>query len=231
MFLIMKEKTKNIKPPDMHEPVFTKPKQGIYARCLKRMLDFFLSLIAIVILSPLLLLFTIIGTIVMRGNPFFIQERPGKDEKIFKLVKFRTMTSKKDSEGNLLPDEERLTAYGSFLRSSSIDELLELFNILSGSLSLVGPRPLLIEYLPLYNSYQKHRHDVRPGLTGYAQVNGRNAVSWEEKFDMDVEYVKNITFGGDIKIILQTIFIVLKREGISSETSKTMEKFDGTKVE
>ena len=203
---------------------------GIYAKYIKRILDFVLSFLAIIVLSPIILLFTIIGTIKMGGNPFFIQERPGKDEKIFKLIKFRTMTNKKDKDGNLLPDEKRLTAYGKFLRSTSIDELLELFNILKGDMSIIGPRPLLVKYLPLYNSYQKHRHDVRPGLTGYAQVHGRNSISWEEKFDLDVTYVKNITFWGDVKILLDTVAKVLKREGISSDTAATMEEFKGTKT-
>ena len=195
--------------------VFIKKKQGIYARFIKRGMDFVLSFIALVILSPLLLVLTIAGAFAMGGNPFFIQERPGKDEKIFKLIKFRSMTSKKGK-------------YGKFLRKTSLDELPELFNILAGQLAVCGPRPLLQSYLLRYNDYQKHRHDVRPGLTGYAQVHGRNAVSWEEKFDMDVEYVNHITFWGDIKIILQTVLTVLKREGISSESSATMEEFMGT---
>ena len=164
----------------------------------------------------------------MKGNPFFVQKRPGKDGKIFSLIKFRTMTNKKDKDGNLLPDEKRLTSYGKFLRSTSIDEVLEIINILKGDMSIIGPRPLLVKYLPLYNEYQKHRHDVRPGLTGYAQVHGRNAVSWEEKFDMDVKYVQHITFMGDLKILLETVVKVLKRDGISSETSVTMEEFRGT---
>ena len=158
-----------------------------------------------------------------------MQERPGKDGKIFKLIKFRTMTNKKDKQGNLLPDDQRLTKYGKFLRSTSIDELPELVNILRGDMSIIGPRPLLVKYLPLYDDYQKHRHDVRPGLTGYAQVHGRNAVCWEEKFDMDVKYVQHITFAGDVRIFIETISKVLKREGISSETSVTMEEFKGIK--
>ena len=201
---------------------------GIYGKYIKRILDFVLSLLALVILSPLILIFTIIGAIKMKGNPFFVQKRPGKDGKIFSLIKFRTMTNKKDKDGNLLPDEKRLTSYGKFLRSTSIDEVLEIINILKGDMSIIGPRPLLVKYLPLYNEYQKHRHDVRPGLTGYAQVHGRNAVSWEEKFDMDVKYVQHITFMGDLKILLETVVKVLKRDGISSETSVTMEEFRGT---
>lgn len=164
----------------------------------------------------------------MGGNPFFTQERPGKDGKIFKLIKFRTMTNKKDADGNLLPDDQRLTSYGKFLRSTSVDELLELINILKGDMSIIGPRPLLVKYLPLYNDFQKHRHDVRPGLTGYAQVNGRNSISWEERFKLDVDYVQNITFMGDVKIIFNTIYKVFKRDGISSGTSVTMEEFKGS---
>ncbi len=207
--------------------VFQKRACGIYEKYIKRFLDFTLSLSALILLSPILLVFMVIGTIKMKGNPFFYQQRPGKNEKIFKLIKFRTMTNKKDKQGKLLPDEQRLTSYGRFLRSTSIDELPELINILKGDMSIIGPRPLLVKYLPLYNEYQKHRHDVRPGLTGYAQVNGRNTVSWEEKFDMDVKYVQHITFVEDVKILLNTIFKVLKRDGISSETSATMEEFKG----
>lgn len=201
---------------------------GIYGKYIKRILDFILSLLALIILSPFILIFTVIGAIKMKGNPFFVQKRPGKDGKIFSLIKFRTMTNKKDRDGNLLPDEKRLTSYGKFLRSTSIDEVLEIINILKGDMSIIGPRPLLVKYLPLYNEYQKHRHDVRPGLTGYAQVHGRNAVSWEEKFDMDVKYVQHITFMGDLQILLETVVKVLKRDGISSETSVTMEEFRGT---
>lgn len=164
----------------------------------------------------------------MGGNPFFTQERPGKDGKIFKLIKFRTMTNKKDADGNLLPDDQRLTSYGKFLRSTSVDELLELINILKGDMSIIGPRPLLVKYLPLYSDFQKHRHDVRPGLTGYAQVNGRNSISWEERFKLDVDYVQNITFMGYVKIIFDTVYKVFKRDGISSGTSVTMEEFKGS---
>ena len=166
----------------------------------------------------------------MKGNPFFTQLRPGKNEKIFKLIKFRTMTCEKDENGNLLPDEKRLTKYGKILRATSLDELPELFNIFVGHMSIVGPRPLLVKYLPLYNEEQKHRHDVRPGLTGYAQVNGRNAISWEKKFELDVEYVNDISLFGDILIIIQTALSVFKREGISSDTSVTMEEFTGSPV-
>ena len=210
---------------------FKTPHYGIYARYIKRLLDFVLSLLALIVLSPILIIFSIIGANKMGGNPFFTQERPGKDGKIFKLIKFRTMTNKKDKDGNLLPDDQRLTSYGKFLRSTSIDELLELINILKGDMSIIGPRPLLVKYLPLYNDYQKHRHDVRPGLTGYAQVNGRNSISWEERFDLDVQYVQNITFIGDVKIIWNTVYKVLKRDGISSDTSVTMEEFKGSNYE
>ncbi len=200
----------------------------MYAKCLKRVMDFLLSLMAISVLSPILLILTVLGAIKMKGNPFFTQLRPGKNEKIFKLIKFRSMTCEKDADGNLLPDEQRLTKYGKLLRSTSLDELPELINILKGDMSIVGPRPLLVQYLPLYNAQQRRRHEVRPGMTGYAQVHGRNAISWEDKFRMDVEYVDNITFFGDIKIIFQTALAVLKRDGISSETSATMEPFQGT---
>lgn len=194
-------------------------------------MDFTLSLLGLIILSPILLLLIVLGTVFMRGNPFFTQERPGKDEKIFKLIKFRTMDNRKDKEGNLLPDEIRLNKYGRFLRASSLDELPELINILKGDMSIIGPRPLLVAYLPRYNEFQHHRHDVRPGLTGYAQAHGRNAVSWEDKFAMDVWYTQHITFFGDMKIIFETIKTVLKREGISSESSATMEEFMGTSEE
>jgi lipopolysaccharide/colanic/teichoic acid biosynthesis glycosyltransferase len=200
----------------------------MYARCFKRIIDFSLSLIALIVLSPLLVILIILGTFFMRGNPFFTQERPGKNEKIFKLIKFRTMDNRKDKKGNLLPDEVRLNKYGRFLRASSLDELPELANILKGDMSLIGPRPLLVAYLPRYNEFQRHRHDVRPGLTGYAQAHGRNTVSWEDKFAMDVWYTTHITFKEDIKIILSTINTVLKHEGISSESSATMEEFMGT---
>lgn len=203
---------------------------GIYARYIKRFMDFILSLCAIIVLSPILLMLTVIGAVVMKGNPFFFQERPGKNEKIFKLIKFRTMTCEKDKDGKLLPDEQRLTGYGNFLRHTSLDELPELFNILKGDMSIIGPRPLLVKYLPLYNEVQRHRHDVRPGLTGNAQAHGRNGLDWDEKFDLDVEYVDHITFLGDWKIIFKTVWTVLKREGISSEASATMEEFKGTKT-
>ena len=218
----------NRKNTAVQQNEFVKPHYGLYAKYVKRYLDVFVSLMGLIVLSPILLLLIIIGAVEMKGNPFFMQQRPGKDEKIFNLIKFRTMTNKKDKDGKLLPDEQRLTAYGKFLRSTSLDELPELWNILKGDLSLIGPRPLLVKYLPLYNSFQRHRHDVRPGLTGYAQVHGRNQISWEKKFEMDVWYVQHITFQGDLKILLDTVAVVFKREGISSETSATMEEFKGS---
>ncbi|MBR2888843.1 MAG: sugar transferase [Oscillospiraceae bacterium] len=200
----------------------------MYARFGKRCLDLVLSVAALAVLSPVLLVLTVLGAWFMKGNPFFAQLRPGKDEKIFRLIKFRTMSMERDEQGNLLPDEQRLNGYGRFLRSTSLDELPELINIALGQMSLVGPRPLLVKYLPLYNDEQRHRHDVRPGLTGLAQVNGRNLLSWEEKFRLDVEYVKNITFLGDMKILFATVGKIINREGISSESSATMEEFKGT---
>ncbi|MBR6530667.1 MAG: sugar transferase, partial [Clostridia bacterium] len=177
------------------------------------------------------------GAFCMRGNPFFTQLRPGKiskktgEERIFRLIKFRTMNNRRDKDGNLLPDEVRLTKYGRFLRSTSLDELPELINIFIGDMALVGPRPLLVQYLPLYNEKQRRRHSVRPGLTGLAQVNGRNAISWEARFDLDVQYTEHITFFGDVKILIDTVKAVFKREGISSATSETMEAFRGTAAE
>lgn len=199
----------------------------MYPKFIKRLLDFLLSLSALLVLSPVLLVLMVLGAIKMKGNPFFTQLRPGKNEKIFRLIKFRTMTCEKDADGNLLPDEVRLTKYGRFLRSTSLDELPELINILVGQMSIVGPRPLLVRYLPRYNAEQRRRHDVRPGLTGWAQINGRNAISWEEKFRLDVEYVDNLSFLMDIKIVFGTVGKIFKREGISSETSATMEEFVG----
>lgn len=200
----------------------------MYAKCFKRLLDFVLSFCGLIALSPVLLILTILGAVKMKGNPFFTQLRPGKDEKIFKLIKFRTMTCETDENGAPLPDEVRLTKYGKLLRSTSLDELPELINILKGDMSIVGPRPLLVRYLPRYNALQRRRHEVRPGLTGYAQVNGRNALSWEDRFALDVEYVDNVTFLGDVKILIGTVKTVLKRDGISSASSVTMEEFMGT---
>lgn len=193
----------------------------MYAKYIKRILDFVLSLMALIVLSPLLVILIILGAVFMRGNPFFTQARPGKNEKIFKLIKFRTMDNRKDKDGKLLPDDVRLNKYGRILRSTSLDELPELINILIGDMSIVGPRPLLVKYLPRYNEEQRHRHDVRPGLTGYAQAHGRNAVTWEEKFKMDVWYIRNISFITDVKVIIDTVKVVLKRDGISSDTSAT----------
>lgn len=200
----------------------------MYQRYIKRALDFLLALVAIIVLSPIMLIVAILVRTKLGSPVLFKQQRPGKNEKIFNMYKFRTMTDQKDENGNLLPDEVRLTEFGKKLRSTSLDELPELFNIIKGDMSIVGPRPLLVRYLPLYNVRQRHRHDVRPGFTGLAQVNGRNSISWEEKFEWDVRYVENITFFGDVKIILKTVKIVLAHEGISSDTSVTMEEFRGT---
>ena len=207
----------------------------MYKHFFKRFFDFSLSLCALLVLSPVLLILTLVGAIAMNGNPYFTQQRPGKigkdgKEKIFNLIKFRTMSNKRDSEGNLLPDEQRLNGSGKFLRSTSLDELPELLNILVGDMSIVGPRPLLVKYLDRYSPRQRRRHEVRPGLTGLAQVSGRNAISWEERFELDVKYIESITLFGDIKILFATVGAVLKREGISSETSATMEEFLGSEV-
>lgn len=207
----------------------------MYAKFLKRPIDFLLSLIAVLILSPVFLVLIIVGTIAMKGNPFFTQLRPGKikkktgEEKIFRLIKFRTMSNAKDKDGNLLPDEIRLNKYGKILRSTSLDELPELLNILKGDMSIVGPRPLLVKYLPLYSQRQRRRHEVRPGLTGLAQVNGRNAITFEERFEYDVKYIEELSFKKDAFVIFETIKAVLKREGINSQTTETMEEFTGTK--
>lgn len=206
----------------------------MYAKYFKRVMDFFLSLMALIVLSPIFILLIVVGAVAMKGNPFFVQPRPGKkdkegNEKIFKLIKFRTMDNRKDKDGNLLPDDVRLNSYGKFLRSTSLDELPELVNILKGDMAIVGPRPLLVRYLERYNEQQRRRHDVRPGLTGYAQAYGRNSLTWEEKFEKDVYYIENVSLGFDIKIIFETVASVLKRDGISSETSATMEEFYGEK--
>lgn len=208
-----------------------KHKAGIYERFIKRPQDFLCALCALIVLSPVMLITAILVRTKLGSPVIFTQDRPGLDGKVFKLYKFRTMTDKKDAEGNLLPDAERLTSFGKKLRSTSLDELPELFNILKGDMSVVGPRPLLVRYLPRYNAHQARRHEVRPGFTGYAQVNGRNAISWEEKFNYDVEYVDNVTFIGDWKIVFKTVETVLKRDGISSETSATMEEFMGSTKE
>ena len=199
----------------------------MYKLFFKRFLDFILSLIAIVLLSPIYLIIAILVRVKLGSPVIFMQERPGKNEKIFSMYKFRSMTSEIDKEGNLLPDEVRLTPFGKKLRATSLDELPELFNILKGDMSFVGPIPLLVKYLPLYSDEQQHRHDVRPGLTGLAQVMGRNALTWEEKFKKDVFYTEHCNFLLDIQIIGKTILLVLKQEGISSDTSVTMEEFHG----
>ncbi len=205
-------------------------KKGIYERYIKRFLDIVCALAAVIVFSWLYIIVAILVRIKLGTPVIFKQERPGKDEKIFKLYKFRTMTEARDENGNLLPDDVRLTKFGSFLRSTSLDELPEAFNILKGDMSVIGPRPLLVKYLPLYDQEQRHRHDVRPGLSGWAQVNGRNNASWEEKFKYDVEYVNNVSFAFDIKIIYITVIkAFFKRDGISSETSATMEEFVGSK--
>ena len=205
-----------------HEPY------GPYEKYFKRSIDFVCGLTAVIVFCWLYAIVAILVRIKLGSPVLFTQDRPGKDEKIFKLYKFRTMTDKRDENGELLPDEERLTKFGKWLRSTSLDELPEVFNIIKGDMSVVGPRPLLVRYLPRYNESQRRRHEVRPGLSGYAQVHGRNAISWEEKFRMDVEYVDHITFIGDIKVIIGTVLkAVIRHDGISSETSVTMEEFMG----
>lgn len=206
-------------------------KKFIYRRYFKRPMDIILSLIALIVLSPLMMIIAVLVRIKLGSPVIFKQRRPGLNEKIFTLYKFRTMTDERNENGELLPDSERLTKFGKFLRSTSLDELPELFNILKGDMSIIGPRPLLEQYLTLYNDYQKRRHEVRPGLSGLAQINGRNTISWEERFDLDVEYVDNVSFLLDIKIILLTIKKVIIREGINSENAATMEPFKGNTKE
>lgn len=188
----------------------------MYKNCIKRVFDFILSLTALIILSPIFLILIIAGTIHMHGNPFFTQERPGKNEKIFRLIKFRSMSNRKDKNGNLLPDEKRITAYGEMIRKTSLDELPELLNILKGDMSIVGPRPLLVKYLPYYTEEERLRHTVRPGLTGLAQINGRNNLQWNPRLALDVEYVRNLSFINDVRIVIQTIGKVFKREDVAS---------------
>lgn len=199
----------------------------MYRNHVKRWMDFILSLLAIICLSPVLLVTAILVRKKLGSPVIFKQKRPGKDEKIFELYKFRTMTDERDENGNLLPDEKRLTSFGKKLRSTSLDELPELFNILKGDMSIVGPRPLLVEYLDLYDERQKHRHDVRPGLSGLAQINGRNAIDWPTRFEYDLQYIREMSFSGDWKIIFQTVISAVKKENITSETSVTMEAFSG----
>lgn len=199
----------------------------IYRNCLKRIFDFILSLFAIIVLSPVYLILALLVRIRLGSPILFHQDRPGKDGRIFHMYKFRSMTDERDENGELLPDEVRLTSFGAKLRSTSLDELPELFCILKGDMAIVGPRPLLVQYLPLYNERQSHRHDVRPGLTGLAQVNGRNAISWPEKFEYDVTYVENLSFALDVKIIFKTVLNVVKREGIGPEAGATMDYFRG----
>ncbi|MDB8725144.1 sugar transferase [[Ruminococcus] gnavus] len=203
-------------------------KKGVYEKYIKRPQDMLCALLALIVLSPILLITAFLVRVKLGSPVIFKQERPGLNEKIFTLYKFRTMTDERDSEGNFLPDEVRLTKFGKLLRSTSLDELPELLNILFGDIAVIGPRPLLVEYLPRYNEEQRRRHEVRPGLSGLAQVNGRNAISWEDKFKYDVQYVDHVTFIGDWKIILQTVLNVIKRDGINSETAATMEVFMGT---
>ncbi|MEK3766898.1 sugar transferase [Solibacillus sp. FSL K6-4121] len=208
-----------------------KSKGNIYKRVVKRPMDFILSLIAVIVLSPVLIVVAILVRTKLGSPILFKQKRPGLNENIFMMYKFRTMTDEKDKNGELLPDHVRLTKFGKFLRSTSLDELPELFNILKGDMSIIGPRPLLVQYLPLYNDHQKRRHEVRPGLSGLAQISGRNALSWEDKFNLDVQYVESVGFVQDWKIILMTLNKVFVREGINSETAATMEPFKGTKIE
>lgn len=206
-----------------------KQKAGFYETYIKRLLDFTLSLLALIVLSPVLLVTAALVRIKLGSPVIFHQERPGKDEKIFRLYKFRSMTDERDETGALLPDEMRLTRFGKILRSTSLDELPELWNILRGDMSIIGPRPLLVKYLPLYNEEQKHRHDVRPGLTGWAQVHGRNLLSWEDKFRYDVWYTQHVRFLSDVRVVLMTVKCIFVREGITSDSSVTVEEFSGTK--
>ncbi len=203
----------------------------MYKHFFKRIFDFILSLIGFIIISPVFIAIWIGLSIVNKGaGVFFFQKRPGKDEKIFEVIKFKTMTDERDEQGNLLPDSERLTKIGRFVRSTSLDEIPQLLNVIKGDMSLIGPRPLLVRYLPLYNDFQRRRHKVRPGITGWAQVNGRNAISWQQKFEYDVWYVENISLSLDVKILIRTVQKVLRREGISSDTSLTMEAFKGNEL-
>lgn len=203
----------------------------MYKKFLKRCLDLLLSLMVLSILSPVFLVMILLGTIFMRGNPFYTQERPGKDGKIFRLIKFRSMTNRKDAQGVLLPDAQRVTAYGRFIRAASLDELPEFLNILIGNMAFIGPRPLLVEYLPYYSSEEMRRHEVLPGLTGLAQVNGRNGLSWEERFRLDVQYVDNLSFLLDVKIVFLTVKAVLCRSGVQVDTSREEGNFARIRME
>ncbi|PKG43282.1 sugar transferase [Psychroflexus sp. MES1-P1E] len=202
----------------------------MYKYILKTVFDFLFALVGLLVLSPIFLLVTFSLMLANSGKPFFFQSRPGKNERIFKVIKFKTMNDKKDAGGNLLPDAERLTGVGKFVRKTSLDEIPQLINVLKGDMSLVGPRPLLVRYLPMYNDFQKQRHIVKPGITGWAQVNGRNAISWEEKFKLDVWYVKHQSFMLDLKILFKTVYKVIKSEGINTQGQATTKPFTGTKV-
>ena len=200
----------------------------MYRNVLKRVGDVVVSLLALVLLLPILLILIVLLFLANNGKPFFFQRRPGKNEKIFTIIKLKTMNDKKDESGNLLPNTQRITKIGKFIRKTSLDEIMQLFNVIKGDMSIVGPRPLLIDYLSLYNSEQKKRHDVKPGITGWAQVNGRNAISWEEKFSYDLWYVRNINFATDLRIILKTLEIVFKNDGVMASEERTMKRFTGT---
>ncbi len=199
----------------------------MYKRYIKRILDFLIALVGFTVVSPIFLFVTFFLWIANNGKPFFFQKRPGQNERIFSIIKFKTMNDKKDVHGNLLPDEQRMTKIGTFVRKTSLDEIPQLLNVIKGDMSLIGPRPLLVEYLPLYNAQQKRRHNVRPGITGWAQINGRNSITWQKKFELDVWYVDNISFLLDIQIILKTIKKVFKQDDINSDSSVTMEPFTG----
>lgn len=201
----------------------------MYKVFFKRLLDFLISLFGLILLSPIFIFVTIVLYFINQGKPFFVQLRPGKDERIFKIIKFKTMSDKKDKEGNLLPDAERLTKMGNLVRKTSLDEIPQLLNVIKGDMSLIGPRPLRVEYLPLYSEFQKRRHEVKPGITGWAQVNGRNTISWGKKFEYDVWYVDSLSFKLDLKIVFKTIQKVIKSEGISQKGQATMEPFFGNK--
>lgn len=202
----------------------------MYKKVVKPLLDFGVATVVFVALCPLFLFITLVLAVALKGNPFFTQQRPGKNERIFSIIKFRTMSNEKDTDGNLLPDHKRLSGFGKFVRSTSLDEIPQLLNVITGAMSIVGPRPLLPEYLPLYSEQQKKRHLVKPGITGWAQVNGRNAVSWQKKFELDVYYVERISFVLDFKIVMKTVQKVVGRSDINSDTSGTVEPFRGNKI-